>query len=318
MIIAVTGGTGFIGQKLVQRHLSQGDEVRILSRRASDGEVFVPGSVKWCHGDLLTSETLQSFVDSVDILYHCAGEIRDETRMKRVHVDGTQRLIEAATGRVGRWVQLSSVGAYGKILDGTVTEQTKLNPCGAYEVTKVDSDSLVSRAALEGAFECVILRPSNVYGANMSNQSLYGLIKMIRHGWFFFIGEPGAAANYIHVGNVVEALVRCGMRTEASGQVYNLSDHRTMEQFVSIISTSLGKKMPYLRLPECPIRLSVKLLSAIPKFPLTTTRVDALTGRAIYSTNKIEHELGYRHIVSMEAGLIELTESWQRCFNRQK
>ena len=312
MIIAITGGSGFIGRKLVPRHLAQGDEVRVLSRSASGGDVDVPGSVKWCHGDLLTSEKLQSFVDGVDILYHCAGEIRDEARMKEVHVEGTQRLIEAATGRVGRWVQLSSVGAYGKILNGTVTEQTKLNPCGMYEITKVDSDSLVSRAALEGAFECVILRPSNVYGAGMSNQSLYGLIEMIRRGWFFFIGEPGAAANYIHVDNVVEALVRCGVQAEASGQVYNLSDHRTMEQFVATISTSLGKTMPRLRLPEWTIRLSVKLLGNLPKFPLTKARVDALTGRAIYSTTKIEHELGYRHIVSMEAGLIELTKSWQR------
>jgi len=70
--------------------------------------------------------------------------------------------------------------------------------------------------------------------------------------------------------------------------------------------------MPRLRLPEWTIRLSVKLLGNLPKFPLTKARVDALTGRAIYSTTKIEHELGYRHIVSMEAGLIELTKSWQR------
>lgn len=312
MIIAITGGTGFIGRKLVLRHLAQGDEVRVLSRSESGGEVDMPGSVKWYNGDLLTSEKLKSFVDGVDTLYHCAGEIRDDSRMKEVHVEGTQRLIEAATGRIGRWVQLSSVGAYGKILNGTITEQTKLNPCGTYEVTKVESDFFVSKAAMEDAFEFIILRPSNVYGAGMSNQSLYGLIEMIRRGWFFFIGEPGAAANYIHVDNVVEALVRCGVQAEANEQVYNLSDHRTMEQFVATISTTLGKTIPGLRLSEWPIRLSVKLLGKIQKFPLTTTRVDALTGRAIYSINKIEHELSYRHIVSMEAGLTELTESLQR------
>lgn len=313
MIVAITGGTGFIGRKLVARHLAQGDEVRVLTRRASGAEIELLGSVKLCHGDL-TSENLQSFVDDVDILYHCAGEIRDESRMKSVHTDGTQRLIEAATGRVGRWVQLSSVGAYGKIRAGIVTEQTKLQPLGMYESTKVHSDYLVTRAARRGAFECVVLRPSNVYGLYMSNQSLYGLINMIRHGLFFFIGEPGAAANYIHVDNVVEALVCCSTHAKASGQVYNLSDHRTIEEFVAIISTTLGKSKPRLRLPEWPIRQSAKLLGNIKIFPLTLARIDALTGRAIYSTNKIEQELSYRHIVTMEAGLVELTEFWQQRF----
>ncbi len=304
MIVAITGGTGFIGRKLMQHHLAQGDEVRVLSRRAT-----AETGVKLYRGDLSSDTELQSFVDGVDILYHCAGEIRDAARMQAVHVAGTQRLIEAATGRIGRWVQLSSVGAYGQQRAGVVAEQTALHPCGTYEITKVESDALVQAAALDGAFEHAILRPSNVYGADMSNQSLFG---MIRRGWFFFIGKPGASANYIHVDNVVAALLLCGVKPEANGQVYNLSDHRTMEQFAATIAAALGKPMPGLRLPEWTVRLAAKLLGGIPKFPLTEARVDALTVRAIYSTGKIEHELGYRHIVPMEAGLDELVQSAQQ------
>jgi hypothetical protein len=70
--------------------------------------------------------------------------------------------------------------------------------------------------------------------------------------------------------------------------------------------------MARLRLPEWPMRLSSRLLGKFPKFPLTEARIDALTGRAIYSSGKIERELGYRHIVSMEMGLSELVQSWQR------
>jgi nucleoside-diphosphate-sugar epimerase len=316
MKIAITGGSGFIGRKLVSRHLSQGDELRVFSRRAPGESDDSRGLLKRYQGDLLTYEELESFVDGVDVLYHCAGEIRDENRMKTLHVDATQRLIKAATGRIGRWVQLSSVGAYGKIIEGSVNEQTELNPSGMYEITKVDSDDLVSRAARDGAFECVVLRPSNVYGADMSNQSLYSFIEMIRRGWFFFIGEPGASANYIHVGNVVEGLLRCGMQDAARGQIYNLSDQRTMEQFVATIAKTLGKTMPVLRLPEWPVRQSAKLLGNIKSFPLTVARVDALTGRAIYAIDKIEKELNYRHIVSMEAGLIEITEFWQSRFRK--
>jgi nucleoside-diphosphate-sugar epimerase len=232
--------------------------------------------------------------------------------MHAVHVAGTQHLIDAASGRIGRWVQLSSVGAYGRQRDGVVTEQTESHPLGTYEVTKVLSDELVSVASHGGAFEHAVLRPSNVYGAEMSNQSLFGLINMIRRGRFFFIGAPGASANYIHVDNVVEALMLCGTRPEANGRLFNLSDHRTLETFVAVIADALGTPAPRLRLPEWTVRLPAKLLGGIPGFPLTESRVDALTGRAIYSTASIEQELGYRHAVAMEDGLKELVHAWQQ------
>ena len=78
MIVAITGGAGFIGRRLVSRHLALGDEVRMLSRRAPvESELY--SSIKWCCGDLTTIKgDLQPFVDQADVLYHCAGEIRDE------------------------------------------------------------------------------------------------------------------------------------------------------------------------------------------------------------------------------------------------
>lgn len=306
MIVAITGGTGFIGRELVLRHLAQGDVVRGLSRRTA-----VRDGVQWHHGDL-SSADLNSFVDGADVLYHCAGEIRDESLMKVVHVDGTRRLIEAANGRIGRLVQLSSVGAYGKQRLGVVTEETAPCPDGTYEVTKVESDDMVSSAALEGAFEQSILRPSNVYGPEMSNQSLFGLFNMVNRGRYFFIGEPGASANYIHVDNVVDALVLCGIHPRAKGEIYNLSDYRPLEQFIAVIASVLGRSTPSLRLPEWSVRLPARLMGNLPGFPLTESRVGALTGRVIYSTEKIEQQLDYQHRVSMEAGLEELVRSWQQ------
>jgi nucleoside-diphosphate-sugar epimerase len=311
MIVAITGGTGFIGRKLVLRHLERGDEVRVLSRR-SPGESGLPDSLKWCNGDLSSTGDLHAFVDKVDILYHCAGEIRDMARMEAVHVAGTERLIKASAGRIGRWVQLSSVGAYGLLRrQGTVNEETSLNPKGAYEVTKVQSDTLVADAAEKGTFEHVILRPSIVYGTEMTNRSLFGLIALINRGWFFFIGNPGASANYIHVDNVAEALLLCGTVAHAKGHLYNLSDYRSLENFVEIISYALGRDPPRLRIHELPVRVLVKLLGWIPGMPLTESRVNALTNFTVYQNTKIEQELGYRHVISIEDGLAQLVAYWQ-------
>ena len=314
MIVSITGGTGFIGHKLAMYHLARGDSVRILSRGGLN-KPFLSTSVKLYRGDLSIADDLTAFADGADILYHCAGEVRDVDRMKSVHIDGTMNLIDAARGRIGRWVQLSSAGIYGKVRNGIVSEESRLNPIGIYEKSKFQSDNLVTAAALSGEFEHVILRPSNVYGAEMTNQSIFKLISMIQCGLFFFIGKPESIASYIHVDNVVNALALCGENRIAKGQIYNLSDHVFLEQFILSIATALKVSKPKIRLPELPVRMAAKIFEIIPGFPLTEARVDALTGRAIYSSDKIKTDLGYSHTVPIEAGIRDLVKSW-RCSRR--
>jgi nucleoside-diphosphate-sugar epimerase len=313
MIVAITGGTGFVGSGLVLRHLAMGDIVRLLSRQpiAKLGTLEIPVS----HQGDLTNENFDpsSFVDGADILYHCAGEIFSQPKMHLLHVLGTQKLIEAARAKIGKWIQLSSVGAYGPQHDGAViTEITPPKPVGVYETTKLASDKLVSKAVQENAFPGTILRPSNVFGESMNNQSIYHMISMIKKGLFFFIGKPGASANYIYVDNIVEGLIRCGEKSKGKGEIYNLSDYCTIEKFVSIISENLDKSPPRLRFPGPVAGFTSKLFEKIPGFPLTSSRVAALLNRAVYSTKKIEQELGYSHLVSIEEGLVKLVAEFER------
>jgi nucleoside-diphosphate-sugar epimerase len=312
MIAAVTGGTGFIGKKLVERLVERGNVVRMITRKPASFEKSP--LIEICDCDLVSveSKSLFAMLDGVEVLYHCAGQLRDDRLMRALHVDATSKLVEAAAGRIGHWVQLSSVGVYGQVTTGVVTEDSLPNPVGQYEITKAASDRIVFDAADKGWFSCSILRPSNVFGAGMTNQSLFNLIAMIERGLFFYIGRPGASANYIHVDNVIEGLLRCGTMPQAKGRTYNLSDHCTMERFIAIIARALGKDAPRLRLPESVVRAFIKLLGNIPGVPLTEARVNALTSRAVYSNTKIERELGYRHQVTMEKGLLELLASWRQ------
>lgn len=311
MIVAITGGSGFVGRALVRSHLAAGDQVRILTRRGS-GEIAAPPEVAVHRGDLGDGGVdCRPFVDGADVLYHCAAELRAPERMQRLHVDGVRRLVTAAAGRIARWVQLSSVGVYGRRSLGLITEESAERPAGVYETTKLESDRIVTEAAAQGAFACTILRPSIVYGPEMSNRSLFQLVSAIDRGLFFFIGTPGASANYIHVDNVVEALVRCAREATARSRVYNLSDHRPLEEFVGVIAAALGRNRPRLRLPEQPVRLVAKLFGRLRAFPLTEARVDALCGRAVYSCERIERELGYRHPVTMEEGLTGFVAAWK-------
>lgn len=311
MIVGVTGGAGFIGRRLVARHVERGDAVRVLTRRHSgvSGE-----NVQLFRADLAASVApdLEAFVDGLDVLYHCAGVITDVGQMRAVHVKGTDALITAARGRVGRWVQLSSVGAYGPHREGPVTEEATDAPIGEYESTKSLSDRLVLSAVEAGLLDAIIVRPSNVFGPAMINNSLRQLVSMIERGLFFFIGKPGALANYIHVESVVDALVLAGLAPRPRYRLYNVSQRATLDDFVRWIAEALGVRTPALRLPEPLVRGAARLGSFFPEFPLTSARIDALTVRSWYPTDRIEVDLGFRPTVSLRDGIMDSAREWQR------
>ena len=306
--MAITGGGGFIGRHLVARHLALGDRVRYLTRNAS--APHLPGAMAYI-GDLAAPETLRAFVQGADVLYHCAAELHDLSSMELINIQGTENLLAVAEGQVGRWVQLSSCGVYGRHRQGVVREGAVLQPSNPYERSKAAADRVVLQAAKRG-LQCVLLRPSNVYGSDMPNRSLFQLVSMINRGMFCYIGQCGAVANYIHVDNVIDALLLCANSAlRENGSAYIVSDHRTLEEFVEEITGQLGKKRLILRLPEMPVRLMAAVCGVIPGCPLTRTRVDALTNRAVYCAEKIHSDFGYRHQISMEQGLALLVKKWK-------
>ncbi|MEE8059466.1 MAG: NAD-dependent epimerase/dehydratase family protein [Pseudomonadales bacterium] len=288
MIVAITGGRGFIGLHLVAAHLAQGDKVRLLSRTTTpiEGvEVYV--------GDLTSKHVkLDTFIDNVDVIYHCAGEITNEATMHVLHVDGTRRLLKASTGKVGRWVQLSSVGAYGPKRIGLIGESTSENPKGNYENTKTIADALLHQFARKAGMDYVILRPSIVFGSAMTNRSLASMVHMLKRGLFFYIGKGDAVVNYIHVSYVVKALMHCATHAKAPGHTFIISEYTSIQKMVQALCKGIEAPEPHLSVPEPIARFIAKSLGWAKCVPLTLGRVDAMTNHCIYDASKIEQTLG--------------------------
>ena len=99
--ILVTGGTGSLGRRVVERLRSAGAgrDVRVLSRSGRAGTV---------RADLLTGEGLEEGVEGIDVIVHCASSPR---KTRQTDVEGTERLLRAA-GRAGisHFVFISIVG----------------------------------------------------------------------------------------------------------------------------------------------------------------------------------------------------------------
>jgi len=310
MKIAITGATGFIGKLLVEKHLQLGDEVHVLTRNKGKIDLF-DSRVKIHLGDLSHTESLTDFIENIDVLYHCAAEIRDESKMRLINVEGTINLINAAKGKVKHWVQLSSVGVYGPIYKGEINENQSYNPINEYEKTKLESDLIVLKAAQSNSFTYTFVRPSNVFGAQMRNQSLFQLIRTIENGYYFFIGPKGASANYVPVENVIEALYLAGTHLKAKNNIYNISSHTSIENFIGYISENLNRPYPKFRIPIGIIMFMARLTFFIPKNPLTVSRVNALSVRTIYLNSKIENELGYNSVKTIKEGVRDLVLNYK-------
>ncbi|MFU2328102.1 NAD-dependent epimerase/dehydratase family protein [Pseudomonas sp. NFX98] len=293
----VLGANGFIGTKLVHRLIEDGHQVRILTRTqgkipSENTEVFV-GDLKDPNLDFV------ALSNGCEVIFNCAGEIRNDDLMHELHVASTERflkvLAESTAARPVHWVQLSSVGAYGSVpnVERVVTEETQVNPKGQYEVTKTLADQCIVEMSSSGRFTYSILRPSNVFGPAMPNNSIRQLAGIVRRRLFFYVGFNNSIATYIHVDDVVSALLLCGFDGRAKGEIFNISNDCSLREVIGGLASGFSVPAPRLVIPEFVVRLGVSVAALLTKGLITQERVNALTARTRYPYTKIERVLGF-------------------------
>ena len=304
--VCVTGANGFIGKNLLNKLLLLGYSVRILSRK----KLRFRKGVEVIVGDLTYENCcLDIFLKGCDILFHLAGEINDKTKMAGLHIEGTKNLIRAvefeqirAANKI-HWIQLSSCGVYGSRenyswIKKIITEKTKLKPSNEYEITKAISDQLVINGSKKYKFTFSILRPSNVFGPNMTNRSLkiiFGRIPyyLLKARLFFYLGSPGSMVNYVHIDDVVSALIVLCLNLKARGEVYNLSNDCTVEATAEKMAEILGVSKPKIRMPIGLIHNPLKLFSTALKNKVHIPTFEILLRRTKIPSNKIRLELNF-------------------------
>jgi nucleoside-diphosphate-sugar epimerase len=298
----VSGGSGFVGKRLVEQLVREGFLVRVLTHNRKRS---FPEGVEIFYTDLTsTTCNLKGFFSECDVFFHCAGDIQNSMRMHALHVDGIERLLKAfcdevdLTGHPIHWIQLSSVGVYGHLINQPakvrkISELSRAHPFGEYEVTKTKADKLLLEAAKSSKFTFSILRPSNIVGLDMPNQSFRGLVENIIKRRFFYIGSVHSVLNYIHIDDVVSALLLCSRSSKATNQIFNLSNDCKLSDIV--LSLSLDKKMKHKNLivPEWLARFMVSIIPGFFNFPLTQNRIDVLISKTYYSNSKIERLLKF-------------------------
>ncbi len=330
MNAVVTGGTGFIGGRLVQRLVEKGHKVRCLVRSTSDVESLKRLGVELFNGDLSETDSLEELVHGGEIVFHIAAMVSDwgsREDFYRMNVESTSTLLKASKqSGVKKFIYMSSSTVIWKSdlweihnlndVDENYPYPRKCNDY--YNETKAEAERIVLRFYKETGLETIVFRPSNVWGAG-DRVILPRIVKAARKGILFPIGSGERWVSPCHVYNLVHALLLSTEIENRGGNIYFINDGIKIEhiEFVASVLKAIGMDWsPRFSLPYMPVYITASLMEFVFKFVgsknppvLTRFAVAALAGSRSYSIEKAKKELGYKPIIALEQGLDEL-RSW--------
>ncbi|HXO20074.1 MAG TPA: NAD-dependent epimerase/dehydratase family protein [Thermoanaerobaculia bacterium] len=309
MKVLVTGGTGFLGRRIVAG-LAPRHTLRLLVRPGSSRERF-PKGVEFAAGDVTDRFGLQRAAAGCDAVVHAAALVKivaPAREFDRINVEGLKNALAAAEhAGVSRFVYVSSFMALGPTEGGPggqldESAEPRDRPwINDYERTKTLADRAARQAIAEGA-PVTIVYPGVIYGPGEmteGNLVVRHVLDLVHRRLPALIGSPDRRWNYVHVEDVARGValaLEAGSRTGRymlGGENVRLSDfYRTVEELT-------GVRVPRRRLPDGLAKAAgalqkgwARLRGSTPQ--LTPDLVEVYRHDWAYSSAKAEAELGYR------------------------
>lgn len=235
MITLVTGGTGYLGRRVVRQLAAEGARVRCLVRPASstgDLEAFVGPdgwrNVEVVRGDLSRPATFAAALRNVDVVFHMAAGMSGGAASVFLNSVVATRYFAAACGeaKVGRFILVSSLGVYaackkGSTLDETCAIEREPHRRDPYTFAKLVQERACQTIAAKYAMPLVILRPGVIVGPGRGALSTRVGISVGR--WTFRIGGRRTLP-YTYVDNCAAAICLAGRSPAAIGEAINILD----------------------------------------------------------------------------------------------
>ena len=264
MKVLVTGASGFVGTRLVQRFLEEFTTVRGTYRRRLP---VVPG-VDWrLVSQLDCAEIWPVLLRDVEVVVHLAalahqmGWNRRREEILRVNVDGTRAIARACrTAAVRRLIFASSIAAVCTTSEVPVDDQTPAAPQEDYGRSKLEAENALKAELIGGATDWCILRPPLVYGpGNPGN--MRRLMKLVDSGLPLPFGSIHNRRSFIFVDNLVDAIVTVARHPNDIRATYVLgdgSDYGTPE-LVAELAAVRERSGRVVRMPLMVLRLAGRL-----------------------------------------------------------
>jgi len=250
MRVLITGGAGFIGSHLAERHLAMGDQVTVIDNLStgvitnvqhlednSDFAIYID--------DVLNVELMRRLVDQCDLIYHLAAAvgvdfiIDNPLQSLTTNIRGTEIVLELANEKKRKVIIASTSEIYGK-KNGHVPfaedSDRILGPTTVvrwnYSTSKAVDELFALAYWREKRLPCVIVRPFNVIGPRQTGQ--YGMVvpRFVKQA---LLGHPitvyGSGEQrrcWTYIDDALDGLIALAMSDRAVGEIFNLGSHFEM------------------------------------------------------------------------------------------
>ncbi len=319
--VFLTGGSGFIGGRLIERLRSDGHEVRALVRSPAAAERVRARGAEPVDGELADVAAMRAGAEGCELAFHAAAKLGDWGKredFERGNVQGTNNALRAcAEAGVRRFVH---VGTEAALLAGRplveVDETAPLRPDSPvlYSSTKARAEMAVIEANSD-AFETVVVRPRFVWGAG-DTTLLPVMVELARSGRFAWIGGGRHRTSTTHVDNTVEGLV-LGATRGRPGNAYFVTDGEPVvfREFVSDLLTTQGVAAPTRSIPSSAAaalasagEAAWRLLPLPGRPPLTRFTYWVSSQECTIRIDKAREQLSYAPVTTITDGLDQLRE----------
>jgi len=324
MRVLITGGTGFIGSRLVRRCLDRGDTVRVFGQVNTPAEKenkksLEDSGAEFIIGSVTDKEDVKKAVTDVDLIFHLAAAQHEanvpDQHFRDVNVEGTRNIAEAAVDAgVKRLVHGSTIGVYGDASEGRVNEESATNPANIYGETKKEGEQVA--LSFNDKMPVVVVRIPETYGPG--DRRLLKLFKMVNNGKFFNIGGGLNKHHVMYVDDLIDGFFAAAEHENAPDQIFLLAgnDVLTTNEMIAAVAKSVGQDAPKLRVPLFPFMMAAIVLETTLKPlgiqpPLHRRRMDFFVKSFELDGSKAANVIGFKPKTTFEAGAKQ-TADWYR------
>ena len=248
--VALTGATGFIGNRVARRLLANGCKLKALTRATSNRSHLSGFNIHWVEGGLENLESLRRLVHGADAVIHCAGAVRGATQahFDRLNIDGVARLVRAAVEQhpLPRFLLLSSLAA----------RQPDISP---YASSKRQGEAVL--AAHAGQMQWAVLRPPSVYGPG--EKEMMPLLRWMTRGIAITLGSGKGRFSLLYADDLAEAIQKLLYTDDLPKKVFEIHDGRpggyAWKDVIDAVGRLNDKRVHCLHLPVAGLKIVAKL-----------------------------------------------------------